>query len=253
MTSLTLMSRALQTALVSSSGSAGEGNGAVRPDRLVERGARRGERDGAVLGSSGSTDVAQQRHDRPAPCARGGGTTSWVRRSFESRGVGQQLEIVRDVLRLDRDRARPGGARTARGRTARVMISAPDAPSMAEWWTLTTKPTRSCLRPSMTHASHSGRLRSRGTEAICAATSPSSRRPPGAGARRGGRGSRGRSRGLRSTRGGGTGTGTSTSRRWNGGTTCSRGRDVVAHLLERVAALHRRHVVDPDHGHVHLP
>ncbi len=61
------------------------------------------------------------------------------------------------------------------------MISAPEAPSMAAWWTFTMKPTRSCLRPSTTHASHRGRERSSGTEAISPATAPSSRRPPGDG------------------------------------------------------------------------
>ncbi len=39
---------------------------------------------------------------------------------------------------------------------------------MAQWWTLVTMPTRSCLRPSMTHISHSGRVRSSWRLAICA-------------------------------------------------------------------------------------
>ena len=33
---------------------------------------------------------------------------------------------------------------------------------MAEWWTLVTMPMRPCLRPSTTHSSQSGRLRSSG-------------------------------------------------------------------------------------------
>ncbi len=61
------------------------------------------------------------------------------------------------------------------------MSSAPELPSMAEWWTLVTTPMRSCLRPSMTQSSQRGRDRSSGVLAIWPAISPSSRRPPGAG------------------------------------------------------------------------
>ena len=79
-----------------------------------------------------------------------------------------------------------GGAGSGSGASAVrlnrcTMSSAPEAPSMAEWWTLVTMPMRPCLRPSTTHSSQSGRLRSSGELAICPAISPSSRRPPGAG------------------------------------------------------------------------
>ena len=47
-----------------------------------------------------------------------------------------------------------------------VMISAPEAPSIAEWWILATNPIRFCLTPSMTQISQSGRVRSRGIDAI---------------------------------------------------------------------------------------
>ena len=91
---------------------------------------------------------------------------------------------------------------------------------MAAWWTLTMKPTRSCLRPSTTHASHSGRERSSGTDGDLAGDR--AELAPAAGGRagdRGARGSRGRSRGPRSTPGGGTGT---APRRAGGGTAARR-------------------------------
>ena len=84
-----------------------------------------------------------------------------------------------------RSGSRAGNGSRAGGSASRsnssVMISAPDAPSIAAWCTLVTMPIRSCLRPSITHASHRGRVRSSGIDAICAAMSASSRRPPGEG------------------------------------------------------------------------
>ena len=105
----------------------------------------------------------------------------------------------------------------------------------------------------MTHASHSGRdavERDRGDLAgDLAQLAPPTRRGAGD---RGGRGSRGRSRGPRSTPGGGTGT---APRRAGDGTAARRAaapRCARLSALERVAVAHRRHVVDADHGHVHV-
>jgi len=62
-----------------------------------------------------------------------------------------------------------------------TVISAPEAPSMAAWWILVSVARCPCSRPSITHISHSGRLRSRGNDMRWAASSDSSFGPPGAG------------------------------------------------------------------------
>ena len=61
------------------------------------------------------------------------------------------------------------------------MISTPDTPSIAEWWSLVTTPIMPFSSPSTTYISHSGLLRSSGCEITAAANSASSSAPPGAG------------------------------------------------------------------------
>ena len=56
-----------------------------------------------------------------------------------------------------------GGGASSSGSSCSIatVISLPDTPSMAAWWTLVSMATWPCSKPSMAQHSHSGRLRSR--------------------------------------------------------------------------------------------
>ncbi len=154
---------------------------AVLGDGPVPGRARGGERHGADRASRGRGGPAR-RAPPTGRCGRRVAAGSWCggsARRRRSRAARRRWGSAR--LGSSTGSSKPsdvGGSMSNRC----TRKSAPEAPSMAQWWTLVTMPTRSCLRPSMTHISHSGRLRSSWRLAICPASSPSSRRPPGAGA-----------------------------------------------------------------------
>ena len=211
-TSFTVQPNAFLTALASSSGTRAKATERCGLSEPFHGRARCGERHGAdglervaaILRRRGTIDLTVrpsepgQRHQLPAPVT--------PRRSRTARG------------RSGRARARAprrvGAAAAASGSRSnrRTMISAPDAPSMAEWWTLATKPMRSCLRPSMTHdlPQRPAAVERRAGD-LAGRARPARAGRPAPARRCGGRGSRGRSRGPRSTPGGASWNGTSTS------------------------------------------
>ena len=181
----------------------GEGEAPARGDGRVERRARRRERRRRRLEVRLRAVATPHRQraagglaERPAPRGRAGGSATW-RRSPSSSGC-------RDGTRSG-THSSAGSCSAISGvrSSSATVISLPDAPSMAAWWTFESTATLPSSRPSITHTSHSGRVRSSGI----ADKRPDERRQllPRAratAARWSGCGSRGRSRGLRSTAGG---------------------------------------------------
>ena len=177
-TSFTFTSWWALMALTAGSDERGRGEDPLTGERSVDRRLRGGERRGRRARARQAPPARERRR-----CVR---RVAFIMRMGEDsergRGVGQHLGVGRDRCRASTP-PRAAGPRRPPGTRSRVatVISLPDAPSMAAWWTLLRTATWPPATPSISHISHRGRLRSSGMAFRWAASSASSRGPPGAG------------------------------------------------------------------------